>query len=538
METTLKPEPAPGGAAPAQEQVGLDSRSIFSAALLVMVFFLLSRVTGLAREIILSDRFGTTAQYDAYLAAFRFPDLLFQLVAGGALGSAFIPIFSTFWVKEDKRDAWLLFSRVLNLITLLLVIMAALAAVFAQPLVRYVLAPGFAPAQEQLTAELMRVMLVGTVIFGVSGLLMAALNATQHFFAPAAAPVLYNVAIIVAAFVLAPAWGVYGLAIGVVIGSALHLLIQVPFLMRQGARYTPQLTFTDPSVLHVARLMGPRVLGLFLVQLNFIVNTILASGLAAGSLSALNYGRLLMLLPQGIVAQAIATAAFPTLSEQFAAGQIDALRRTFSRSLRTVIFLIVPSTILLYVLGHAIIGVLLEHGAFDERSNELVFWALQFYLVGLLAHSALEIVVRGFYAVQNTLIPVVVGVIAVAMDVGLSLLLVGQLSFGGLALANSTATTMEMIVLLWLLRRRLNGIDGGQILATVLRSGTAALAMAAGLYFWLGWVHSTFGAGRMADWVAAFGGMALALVVYVAIAWLLRSEELHVIGGMLRRRIG
>ena len=426
---------------------------MFSAALVVMFFFVLSRITGLAREIVLGAQFGTTAEYDAYLAAFRIPDMLFLLVAGGALGSAFIPTFSAYWLKTDKAEAWLLFSRVLNLVTLVLTMAAALAAVFAVPIVHYVLAPGFGPEQAQLTAELMRAMLVGTVIFGASGLVMGALNATQHFVAPAAAPVFYNLSIIAAAFWLAPTMGVGGLAIGVVVGSLAHLLVQVPALMRRGVRYTPSLSVHDPGVREVLRLMGPRVLGLFFVQMQFLVNTILASSLAAGSLSALNYAWLLMLLPQGIVAQAFATAAFPTFAAQVAAGQGDALRRTFSRTLRTVFFLIIPATFALYLLRVPVITVLSERGAFTEESTELVAFALQFYLVGLLAHSALEIVVRAFYALHDTLTPVLIGIGAMTFNIVLSFLLVGRMSFGGLALANSVATTVELVVLLWLLRQ-------------------------------------------------------------------------------------
>ena len=162
---------------PAPAQVGLDSRRMFRAALIVMIFFVLSRFTGILREVILSDRFGTSAQYDAYLAAFRVPDLLFQLVAGGALGSAFLPVFSGFWIKDDKQAAWLLFSRVLNLITLLLIVLASCAALFSPWIVHYILAPGFTPEQQALTASLMRGMLLATVVFGASGLVMGALNA-------------------------------------------------------------------------------------------------------------------------------------------------------------------------------------------------------------------------------------------------------------------------------------------------------------------------------------------------------------------------
>ena len=528
------PEDAAAFVSSAPAPAGLDSRRMFRAALIVMIFFVLSRFTGILREVILSDRFGTSAQYDAYLAAFRVPDLLFQLVAGGALGSAFLPVFSGFWIKDEKPEAWLLFSRVLNLITLILIVLAALAALFSPSIVHYILAPGFTPEQQALTASLMRGMLLATVIFGASGLVMGALNATQHFVAPAAAPVVYNLAIILAAYFLAPIFGIYGLVIGVVGGSLGHFLVQLPALVRRGARYTFSFSLRDASVRTVLKLMGPRVLGLFFVQMHFLVNTILASGLAAGSLSALNYAFLLMLLPQGIIAQAMATAAFPTFAAQYAAGQPDALRRTFNQTLRTVIFLSIPAAAMLYVLDRATIGVLFEHGEFNARSTDMVVFALQFYLLGLLAHSALEIIVRAFYAVQNTITPVAVGIAAMIFNISLSLVLVRPLSFGGLALANSTATTVEMLVLLWLLRKRLGGIDSRSVGGTLLRSIGAAAVMAIVLELWVQ-QGSRLPSG-LQNWIVASGGIMLGIITYCLVSWLMRSEELALVLTMVRSR--
>lgn len=511
------------------------------AALLVMLFFVLSRLSGLAREIVIGAQFGTSAQYDAYLAAFRIPDLLFQLAAGGALGSAFIPVFSAYWLKEDKREAWLLFSRVLNLIVLVLVSLSVMAAIFAEPIVRNILAPGFSTEQQALTAALMRVMLIGTVVFGASGLVMGALNATQHFLAPAAAPVLYNLAIIAAAFALAPIYGVYGLAIGVVVGSLAHLIVQAPVLVRKGYRAQAVFSLTDPGVRKVALLMGPRVLGLFFVQLHFLVNTILASGLGAGALSALNYAWLLMLLPQGIIAQGIATVVFPTFSAQMAAGQVDAFRSTFERALRVVVFLVAPAAALLFVLRRPTISILLERGAFDTESMILVAYGLQFYVIGLIFHSMLEIIVRGFYATQNTWTPVVVGVLAMSGNIALSFLLVGRLSFGGLALANSLATLVETLVLLWLFSRRLPaGLHWRTLLPTTLKTLAATVVMAAAAWAWGRWVYVNVFQGSQTtindDWLTAMIGVPLALFIYLLVHWLLRSEEIALTLSLLRRR--
>lgn len=523
--------------APAQDEIASpQTRRIASAALVVMIFFVLSRVTGLAREVVIGARFGTNLEYDAYLAAFRVPDILFQLVAGGALGSAFIPVFSGYWIKRDYAGAWLLFSRVLNIVTLILVALAALAAVAAPWLVREIIASGFSPEQQALTATLMRGMLLGTVIFGASGLIMGALNATQHFLWPAAAPIFYNLAILAAGLWLAPVWGIQALVVGVVAGSFLHLLVQLPQLVRSGATWTPSVSVADAGVREVLRLMGPRVLGLFFVQMHFLVNTILASHLSAGSISALNYAWLLMLLPLGIFSQSVATAAFPTFAAQIAAGDLPAMRRTFSQTLRTVLFLVIPAAVTLIVFGAPLVRVLLERGAFTPESTQMVAFALAFYGLGLVGHASLEIVVRAFYALHNTWIPVLVGVAAMVLNIVLGVWWVNYWQHGGLALANSVATSIEALLLLVLLRRLMQGVEGGRLADSVLRSCGAALVMGAALY---GVMRLTPLQGAW-GWLWILLALAAAVALYLLMAALLRHPELtqvqSLVAGRLRRR--
>jgi putative peptidoglycan lipid II flippase len=271
------------------QQGAADKAQIARAAGLVMVLFVISRALGLFREMVISHQFGTSGDLDAYLAAFRLPDILFQIVAGGALASAFIPTFTSSLAHDDWRGAWRLASAIINLVLVVTTGLAILAAILAPWLVHNIIAPGFGPERQALTVGLMRVMLITPVIFGVSGVIMGVLNAQQHFFLPAMAPILYNLGIIAGAIILAPTLGVMGLALGVVVGALGHLLIQLPALVRYGMRYTLTFGLRDPGVREVGWLMLPRVLGLAAVQINFLVNTILATGLAPGSLSALNY---------------------------------------------------------------------------------------------------------------------------------------------------------------------------------------------------------------------------------------------------------
>ena len=515
---------------------GAAKAQIARAAGLVMALFVVSRAMGLLREVVISHRFGTGGELDAYLAAFRLPDILFQIVAGGALASAFIPTFAGYLAADDDDGAWRLASAVINLVLLLTAVLAAMAALLAPWLVRVVIAPGFDLPRQALTADLMRLMLLTPAIFGVSGVVMGILNARQHFLLPALAPILYNLGIIAGALLLAPSLGVRGLALGVVAGAVGHLMVQVPGLVRHGLRYTPTLGLRDAGVREVGRLMLPRVVGLAAVQINFLVNTILASGQAAGSLAALNYAWLLMLLPQGIFAQSVATAAFPTFSEQAAHEQRSEMRSTLAATLRAVLYLTLPAAVGLIVLREPVVQIVFQRGAFTETSTHMVTWALAFFVLGLPAHAVVEIVVRAFYAMHDTKTPVAIGVVAVALNVGLSLAFVqafralGWMPHGGLALSNSLATTVEMAILLFLIRRRLTGLEGRDMLRSLGRMALAAgpmAALAAGTARWL----AAYG-----PWVA--GGLAIALggLAYLLLSLVLGSPEPRAVWSLLRSR--
>jgi putative peptidoglycan lipid II flippase len=464
-----------------------NTRQVARAASLVMVLFIASRAVGLLREIVIARQFGTSADLDAYLAAFRLPDLFFALMAGGALGSAFIPVFADYLARDDESGAWRLASAVINWVLLLLSAAGVLAAIGAPTLVAYAIAPGFTPAQQSLTVDLMRWMLGSTVIFGVSGVVMGILNARQHFLLPALAPVIYNAAIIAGVWFLGPTMGVRGATIGVVAGAAGHLLLQVPGLRRQGMQFTPQLAPHDPGVREVGRLMAPRALGQAAVELNHLINVTLASGLASGSYSALNYGRLLMLLPQGVIAQSVAIAAFPTLSALAARGEQDELRHVLATALRSVLYLTLPAAVGLIWLRKPLVSAIFEHGEFDAWSAQATAWALMFYALGLISHAVVEIVTRAFYALHDTRTPVLVGISAMLANIILSLGLIslfswiGWMPHGGLALANSAATTAEMAILLVLIGKRLRGLEGRRLTSAVGRMCVGCLAMVAGL---------------------------------------------------------
>jgi len=509
---------------------------IARAATQVMALFVLSRALGLAREMVIGAVFGTSAEYDAYLAAARIPDLLFSLMAGGALASAFIPTLAGYFARDDAEGGWRLASAVVNLVLVALTLAAGLAWAVAPALVATVLAPGFPPPQQALTISLMRMMLVAPVLFGVSGVVMGILNTRQHFLLPALAPSLLNLSLIAAAGLLASRLGARALALGYVLGAVLHLAVQLPGLPRVGARYHPVLTLSDPGVREVLRLMAPRVLGLAAVHLNFLVNTNIASRLGEGAVSALNYAWLLMLLPQGVFAQAVATAAFPTFAEQAARGEQASMRHTLATTLRMVFFVTLPAAVGLLVLRRPLVALLFERGAFQAASTDAVAWALAFYALGLVGHAGVEIVVRAFYALHDTWTPVWVGGLAMSLNVVLSLTLPGVFAWmglpahGGLALANSVATLLEMGGLMVLLRPRLGGVEGRVLGASVARSGLAAGAMGLLLALWQRALPGASGA------VVGGGGILLGAGAYLLAAVLIGMDEIHFSLRRLRRR--
>jgi putative peptidoglycan lipid II flippase len=360
---------------------------------------------------------------------------------------------------------------------------------------------------------------------------MGILYAHQSFWLPGLAPSMYNLGIIAGSIVLAPTLGVFGLAIGAIFGALLHLLVQVPGLIKVQARYTARLAVRDPGVQEVVRLMLPRIFGVAVVQLNFLVETSLASLLGAGAVSAMWYAWRIMLLPQGVVAQSVATAAFPTFADQYAHGQFQQLRSSLAATVRSILFIAIPAAVGLLVLREPIVQLLFERGQFTETSTELVAAALGAFALGLIGHSGVEILARAFYALHDTKTPVLLGILALTLNLIISLAVINVLGVVGLALANTIAITTEMVLLIVVIRRRLGGLDDRRVALSALKTTAAAVLM--GLAVW-GFLAVTASASVV---VRAFGGMMVGAGVFFVAAWLLRSEELHAVVGMVRRRL-
>lgn len=501
-----------------------------------MFGFILSRVLGLVRDLLIAATFG---EVDEYFFAARFPEAIFLVVAGGALASAFIPTYTDYTNKDDTNDTWHLVSSVITIITVILIAISGLLAIFAAPVVDLI-SQFEDPARRLLTVQLMRIMLLTPAIFGASGLLMGLLNANQRFLLPALAPAMYNAGIIFGAVVLSPTMGIFGLAWGTVLGALLHLLVQLPDVIKLNWSFRPALDFTHRGIREIVRLMGPRVLGLGVIQLNFFVNLSLSSGMVEGSVSALSRAFIVMLLPQGVIAQSVATAVFPTFAAQVSAGKRDEMRITFGQVLRAILFLALPATVGLVLLREPIVRLIFEYGSFTATDRQATAWALLFFGMGLVSHSLVEITTRAFYAMHDTRTPVLVGIGTVALNVVLSLVLINYIGdpaslvrgpFAGLALANTIATTLEAIVLLLLLAPRMGGLTAKENSISSLRTLAASVVMA-------GVLLATMPVTNLVWFpVGILGVVVVAAVVYIGVSWVIGSTEARFFFNVIMRRL-
>jgi putative peptidoglycan lipid II flippase len=515
------------------------NRQIARAAGTVMFAILFGQLAGLARSIIVARQFGASPELDAFVYANRVCETLFLLVAGGALGSTFLPAFTGLLTKGDKDSAWRLASSLANTVTLTLSLLAVLIALFAPQVIRYAIAPGLVndPELFALTISMLRIQLISAILFGIGGLIVGILNAHQVFLVPALTPAMYQLGIIFGAVALAPSMGVHGLAWGVVIGAACYLLIQVPSLLKLRGAYTPIFGFDNPNTRQVLFLMGPRLLGVAVVQLNFWVNNNIASRMEAGSAASLTYGFSLMLMAQAAIAQSVAIAAMPTFSAQHALGKLDEMRTSLAASLRGMFLMAVPASIGLMVLREPLITFLYQRGKFDERDVQLTAWALLWFAAGLVGHSIMEVLTRAFYAQQDTKTPVLIGVIAMGLNVVFSILFsrwfaqIGWLPVGGLALSNSLATALEATALFLFMRKRLGGIEGKSIADVAWRVSLSALGMAIGLLFW---IQVT---GSLTRWVVTLGGIAGGIMVYALSLAAFRVPEIKAITQAVKSRL-
>ena len=531
----------------ASTPVGDRMRKLAQGALVVMTGFLLSRLLGAVRNIVIAAHFGAGTEYGAYVAAIALPDLVFQVLVGGAVGSAFIPVFKRYHAVGRDDEAWHLTSSVINVFALVAVATCAVLAIFARPVMDVWVAGQDAQFRD-LVANLTRVLLISPAIFAVSTFCSSVLNSYNRFAIAAMAPLMYNLAISGAAWLLSGPLGIYSLALGAVVGALLHLLVQLPFCLRLGMRWRPVVDLGHSGVREVVRLFAPRVLGLGVVQLNQVLSAIvLASFIGAVSIGYLNYAWQLIMLPLAL-AMAVGTAVFPTLSEESALNNRARFEQVFLLSMRMILFLTVPASIGLIVLGEPIIRLVFQHGQFDSTSTTGVASAMVFYALGLTGHATVEIVDRVFYARHDTRTPVLAAVLAVGINLTASLVLI-QTGLGqrdaedwqlsrvrGLAFASTVAALVEAGVLLRFTSLRMPGLTMARLTTPALRIIAASLVMGLPVA-WL--------AAQLDPLLRPYGtpGVALLLAIcvsagaalYAAASLAFHSDEIYALLRLVRR---
>jgi putative peptidoglycan lipid II flippase len=426
-------------------------------SLIVAFFFFINKALAFVETMIVSRIYADQVQMlDTFNAANNLPDLLFALISGGALSMAFIPLLTEYLTTKDRAAAWDLFSRVANFGFVVTGIFALIVAIFAQQIVdaEIGIAPGFNTDQRVLLAELMRLNLIGTMIFSISGLVMASLQANQHFLMPAIAPSLYNVGHIFGALVLVPRYGIYGLVYGVIIGAALHLLVQVPMLFKFGFRWTPALDIRHTGLIEAVKLMAPRLFTMAGIQLIFIARDNLASRLdQVGAVTSLTYGWMIMQVPETILGTALATALLPTLSELASKRDWKEFGATVERSLRVLIALTLPiAAVMAAGINPLVRGVF----GFNEEISTLITWTTRAYLATLTGYVIHEVAVRAFYARKEPMVPFYAVILRFALFLGIGILGVSLFSEIGapiIAFAEIALLIEAIILLVWLSRR-------------------------------------------------------------------------------------
>jgi putative peptidoglycan lipid II flippase len=526
---------------PLKKQSDNENERVAKAAGVVGSATLLSRIFGFLRDVVIAGFFGAGLSSDAFFVAFRIPNLLRRLFAEGSLSVAFIPVFTDMLTNQGKDEAFEMARSAVRLLSMLLVVVAV-AGILLSPLIIHIIAPGFADSPEKMsvTIFLTRIMFPYIFFIGMVALSMGILNVLGHFAAPALAPVFLNLSIIASVFLISPHMKdpVISLAVGVVIGGILQLALQIPFLIQKGFYFWEKAKFFHPGLKKIGILMLPTIFGAAVYQINILVGTLLASLLPQGSVSYLYYADRLVQFPLGIFAIATATAVLPSISRQAAKKDLEAVRDTFSYAMKLVFFITIPSMVGLIVLREPIVALLFKRGAFGEKATHLTAYALLYYSMGLWAFSAVRIVVSTFYALQDTRTPVRMAVISVFANAILGIALMGPLGHGGLALATSLASMLNLGLLVWALRIKLGMLGLKTIIASANKTILCSVFMGVAV-----WATSLFiipgEEGSLSGlFLGLVGSIAIGFLAYGLFSLLFKSQELEKVLAIARKGVG
>ena len=516
-----------------------ENSRVVKAAGVVGAATLLSRVLGFIRDAVIAGFFGAGFSSDAFIAAFRIPNLLRRLFAEGSLSSAFIPVFTQYIVRRGQPEAFHLARSAFRLLSVLL-ILVTIGGILLSPWIVKLVAPGFVADKYSLTVTLTQLMFPYIFFVGLVALCMGILNVLGHFAAPALAPVLLNISIIGSVLIISPFLSVpaVGLAVGVLIGGVLQLTLQLPALLSKGFRFWEKAKLFHPGLKQVGTLIPPVILGGAVYQINIVIGTILGSLLAEGSVTYLYFADRLVQFPLGVFAIAAATAVLPSLSRQAESEDFEALKDTFGHALKLVFFISIPAMLGLIVLREPIVALLFQRGEFDALATRLTAQALLYYSLGLWAFSAVRIVAATFFAMQDTRTPVKMAGLSILVNIILGVVLMKPLAHGGLALATSLASILNLGLLVRALKNKLGALGWRSIARSFCRTLVSSIVM--GVAVWAAGLIIL--PAQNITLASLLGGVAgcitIGICTYGGVSYVLKSPELHVVLTEVRKGIG
>lgn len=534
-----------------------QSKTVTFAALLLGISALISRLLGLLRDRLLAGTFGAGQELDIYFAAFRIPDFVYGILILGGVSLIFLPVFTEHF-KKDEKQGWQLASNVLNCFLILLIVTCGILAILTPWLIKFV-TPGFSAEQQDLAVSLTRIMFLSPIFFGLSSIFSGVLHYFNRFLAYALAPILYNLSIIFGILFFVPIFGLWGLAYGVVLGAFLHWLVQVPAARVSGFRYLPIFNFKSPGLKQIFKLMIPRMIGTAVSHINLIIITAIASTLIVGSISVFNFANNIQSFPIGIIGASFALASFPTLSRAWVDGQREKFLENFSFVFRQIFFLIVPISLLIFLMRAQLVRLILGTGNFTWQDTRLTAACLGIFCFGIFALSTFSFLNRVFYSFQDTKTPVSIAVFSLLLNIGLCYFFVWLLSFNnpfhsfiidnlklqgisgvavvGLPLALSISGIVRFALLVLFLRKRLGHIRLREIKSSLGKVFLAAGLMAVVVYFSLQCLANfvdmnTFSGIFIQTALASLTGV----IVYFTMTTVLKSPEIKIISSSVFKR--
>lgn len=534
-----------------------QTKTLTSAAGLVALSALISRILGLIRDRLLAGRFGAGTELDIYFAAFKIPDFVYGILIAGGIVAAFLPIFSEYFQRRKER-AWELTNNVLNCFLVLLIFICLILFIFT-PQILNLIVPGFTPEAKVLTSTLTRIMFLSPIFFGLSSIFSGVLHYFNRFLTYSLAPILYNLGIIFGILFLVPMFGILGLAYGAILGAFAHLAIQVPSAILAGFSWSPVFNFRFPGLVKIFKLMIPRTIGSAASHLNFIVITALASTLVPGSIAIFNFANNLQYFPIGIIGVSFAIAAFPALSKTWANGKKEAFSENFSSVFRQIIFLIIPISLFIFLLRAQIVRLILGTGQFGWLETRLTAASLALFALGLFASSLIPFLVRAFFSFQNTKTPVIIGIISIVLNIVLCFLFVWVLGFSNIfqeflrnflklqgieniqvlsfPLALSISAILNFSFLFYFLKKKVAGLRTKEILSSFWKILVASFFLVISTLFTLRIVSN------FVDMATFWGvlyqtitGVLVGVLVYLLIVFVLRSPEFKMFKSLISKK--